>query len=77
MPTEKRRVTAIANITHGNTKAISTTRRENRAGEPTTTGTYTTEKASVNESSAEEATAKKTSAKKGTVRETSVQKAKA
>lgn len=67
MPTEKRRVTTIANITHGNTKAISTTRRESRAGEPTTTGTYTTE----------EATAKKTSAKKGTVRETSVQKAKA
>lgn len=67
MPTEKRRVNAIANITHGNTKAISTTRRESRAGEPTTTGTYTTE----------EATAKKTSAKKGTVRETSVQKAKA
>lgn len=77
MPTEKQRVTAIANLTHGNTKAMATTRRKSRAGEPTTTGTYTTEKASVNESSAEEATAKKTSAKKATARRTSVQKAKA
>lgn len=46
MATEKQRVAAIANLTHGNKKAMASTRRKARSGEPTTTGRPATRKTS-------------------------------
>lgn len=74
MPTEKQRVTAIANLTHGNEKAMATTRRKSRAGEPTTTGTHTTKKATTKKSAAKKSTVKKTTAKKSTAKKTTAKK---
>lgn len=72
MATEKQRVTAIKNLTKGNKKAMASTRRKARAGEPTASerGEWPSKKTSTRSSSKKKGAKKKTATKKTTKKST-------